>query len=62
MTCITCEIPIESNLKKLPGVQSARASAAKGAVTIHYDPLKITVQQMIETINSTGYRAQIPQS
>lgn len=62
MSCVTCEVPIEAKLKKLPGVHSAKASAAQGAVTVHYDPLKVTVQQMAEAIGAAGYRAKLPQS
>lgn len=62
MSCVTCEIPIEANLKKLPGVHSAKASSAQGTVIVHYDPLKVTVQHMAEAISAAGYRAKLPQS
>jgi len=62
MSCVTCEIPIEANLQKLPGVRSAKASSAHGTVTVHYDPLQVTAQQMAEAISAAGYRAKLPQS
>ncbi len=42
------------------GVESARVSAAAKAATVEYDPAKTNPEQLVATINSTGYRATLP--
>ena len=61
MTCLTCELTVESSLKRLPGVASADANVAQQHVTVHYDPAQVTVEQLMAAINQTGYQASRPQ-
>lgn len=61
MTCLTCELTVESSLKRLPGVASADASIAQQTVTVSYDPAQVTVDKLIASINQTGYKASRPQ-
>ena len=61
MTCLTCELTVESSLKRLPGVASADASVAQQIVTVSYDPAQVTVDKLIAAINQTGYKASRPQ-
>ena len=60
MTCVTCTIPVENSLKKLEGVQAAKASIPKKSVTVIYDPQQVQVERLVEAVNSTGYRALMP--
>lgn len=60
MTCLTCELTVESSLKKLPGVQSADARVAEQAAYVSYDSAQISLDEIIEAINKTGYRARSP--
>lgn len=62
MTCITCEVAVQRGLKKLPGVFDAKADAGTGTVTVQYDPLKVRIDQMTAAINSTGYKAALPET
>jgi len=55
MTCTSCEVHIESTLKKLPGVHGVKASYIDASAKIEYDPGKITKDQLIAAINETGY-------
>jgi copper chaperone CopZ len=61
MTCFTCELTVESSLKKLPGVQSADAKVNEAAAYVSYDPAKVSLVELIAAINKTGYRATQPQ-
>jgi copper chaperone CopZ len=61
MTCLTCELTIESGLKRLPGVQYADARVVEQAVSVRYNPAQISVEDMVEAINKTGYRARSPE-
>lgn len=55
MTCTSCEAHIESEVKKLSGISSVKASYEKKSATIEYDPKKIDESKIIAAINSTGY-------
>jgi len=60
MTCVTCEWGIEKALGKLDGVVEAKASAAEEKVLVRYEPGRVTFAQMIEAVDSTGYKASMP--
>jgi copper chaperone CopZ len=56
MTCSSCELHIESEVKKLHGVSFVKASYEKKLATIEYDEQKVDVDKIIESINGTGYK------
>ncbi len=60
MTCVTCEWGIEKALGKLDGVVEAKASSSEQKVLVRYEPGKVTFEQMIEAVDSTGYKALMP--
>ncbi|MDP3723871.1 MAG: mercuric transporter MerT family protein [Candidatus Omnitrophota bacterium] len=60
MTCLTCELTIESGLKRLQGIQHADARMAEQAVSVQYDPTQISLNDVVEAINKIGYRARLP--
>jgi len=60
MTCVTCEWGIEKALGKLEGVVEAKASSAEQKVLVRYEPGKVSFEQMIEAVDSTGYKASMP--
>ncbi len=55
MTCTSCEMHIEGEVKKLPGVSFVKASYEKGSAVIKYDDRKVNKEKIIATINGTGY-------
>ena len=60
MTCYSCTAHVEHSLKSLDGVQDAKASVPQKAVRVTYDPELISIEQLIDTVNKTGYRAHKP--
>ena len=58
--CVTCEIPVRHALRRIDGVKSAHVSAATKTATVDYEPAKTNPEQMVAAINSTGYRAALP--
>ncbi|PZR20465.1 MAG: mercuric transport protein MerTP [Flavobacterium psychrophilum] len=56
MTCSSCEMHIESEVKKLPGVSFIKASYERKSATIEYDEQKVDLNKIIKSINSTGYK------
>ncbi len=59
MTCGGCELGTRKVLTRLPGVTKADVSYEKGTAVVTYDPAKVTVDQMIATINTLGYTATV---
>lgn len=56
MTCSSCEMHIESEVKKLPGVSFVKASYENKSATIEYNEQKVDINKIIASINSTGYK------
>jgi copper chaperone CopZ len=62
MTCFTCEVAVEKALGKLDGVVEAKASASEGKVLVRYESGRVTFDQMVDAVNTTGYTASLPGS
>src|SRR6266478_7850710 len=60
MSCATCEIPVRHALKRIDGVKSTHVSAATKSATVDYESAKTNPQQLVSAINSSGYRASLP--
>lgn len=60
MSCFTCEISVQSAVKKLPGVYQVKASAKDKLALVSYDPEKTSLNQIVAAINETGYKAEKP--
>jgi copper chaperone CopZ len=60
MTCATCEIAVRHTLKRVDGVKSAHVSVATKTATVDYEVAKTNPEQLVAAINSTGYRASLP--
>lgn len=58
MTCTSCELHIENDVKKLPGISYVKASYEKGAVVVDYDDAKVDQEKIIAAINATGYSVE----
>ena len=56
MTCTGCENHVESEVNKLDGILSVKASYEEGNTSVKYDRTKVTEEQIIKAINSTGYK------
>ena len=61
MTCYTCTLTVEHSLKSLEGVQEAKASVPGKSVTVNYDTRQVSVEQLVEAVNKTGYQARRPE-
>jgi copper chaperone CopZ len=56
MTCTGCENHIQNEVNKLDGIISVKASYENGNTIVKYDRTKVLNQQIVESINSTGYK------
>jgi len=57
MHCQNCAASLEKKLKATAGVRAVRVSFEKKEAWIKYDDRTISVTQIREVINSTGYKA-----
>ena len=58
MTCGACAVSVRAALVRTKGVKSADVSAEKGTATVVYDDSVVNRQQLLETINKTGFKAE----
>jgi mercuric ion transport protein len=58
MTCASCELHIESEVKKIPGVSFVRASYDQGSTIVEFDEKKVDTDKIIAAINGTGYKVE----
>lgn len=58
MTCASCEHHIESEVVKLSGVSSVKASYADKSTVVIYDPQKVDEEKIVAAINETGYKVE----
>jgi copper chaperone CopZ len=56
MTCTGCENHVKSEVNKLDGILSVKASYKEGITIVKYDRTKVSEEQIINAINSTGYK------
>lgn len=60
LSCVTCEIAVRHGLRRIDGVKAMQVSAATKTATVDYEPAKTNPEQLVGAINSTGYRASLP--
>lgn len=59
MHCTSCPMSIDFDLEDTKGVKSVKTSYASQICEIEFDGEKLSIQQVIEVIEKTGYQAQI---
>jgi copper chaperone CopZ len=60
MSCVTCEIAVRHALRRIDGVKAAHVSVTTKTATVDYELAKTSPEQLVAAINSTGYRASLP--
>jgi Cu+-exporting ATPase len=55
MSCTTCGATIERTLVRIPGVEQANVSFASEKASIEYDPAKVNLARIKDTISQIGY-------
>ncbi len=57
MTCTGCENTIQTNLAKVPGIISVKASHTLGNAMVEYEPAKVDTAKIKEVVDGLGYNA-----
>jgi len=55
MTCTTCAATIEKGLAETDGVEQAKVSFASEKASVEYDPFKVDLARIKDTISQIGY-------
>ena len=55
MTCTNCAATIEKGLSKTPGVEQANVSFASEKASVEYDPSRVDLSKIKDTISQLGY-------
>ncbi len=61
MTCGACCVPVETAVNKLEGIVGAKADYEKGLATVTYEKDKVTVEKIVDAINTTSFKASMPE-
>ena len=59
MTCSACSAAVERNVKKLDGASDVNVNLVTNTMTVEYDEGALTDNDIIETVEKTGYGASI---
>ncbi len=57
MHCTSCSLSIDMDLEDMEGIKKSHTSYAKQETEVEFDPDKISLEKIIETIAKTGYTA-----
>ncbi len=55
MSCATCAVTIEKGLAETPGVSEARVNFASEKASVEYDPEKVDLAKLSQTVSELGY-------
>jgi Cu+-exporting ATPase len=55
MTCANCVSTIERNVKKMPGVNNTIVNLTTERAAIEFDPEKVSVEDLVQKIETVGY-------
>jgi len=58
MTCVGCEVTLESTLSKIEGVVTVKASASTDSAAITYDKSRTDVKTITKAIKTLGYEVK----
>jgi Cu+-exporting ATPase len=57
MTCASCVSHVEDALKEVEGVSQVAVNLATEQATVEFDPERATLNQLIEAVDDSGYKA-----
>lgn len=60
LSCASCSFAVRRALKKMDGVKSILPGPHEDEAVVTYDASKVKPEQLVEAINSLGYKAGTP--
>lgn len=61
MSCASCVAGVENGLKRLDGIESVSVNLATEQADIEYDEQQLSVDDLIEAVDDSGYEASLPE-
>ena len=58
MACGECEAHVNRAVRQLPGIKKVKSSRRKKQTVVEYDPAQVTVGQIRDAVNATGYEVK----
>lgn len=62
MHCTSCAMNIDGELEDTKGVKSAATNYVKQECEVEFEEEKVQLEQIIKTIETTGYQAELKQT
>lgn len=59
MTCKHCVARVEKGISELSGVEKVKVNLKKERATVKFDQSQVTENQIIDSIVTTGYEAEV---
>ena len=59
MMCAACQANVERAVAKLPGVSSVNVSLLGKSMIVDFDPEKVSIEQINETVDGAGYQCSL---
>ncbi len=59
MHCSSCAMNIDFDLEDLEGIKAAKTNYAKQESEVEFDEEKVKVEDIIKSVEKTGYKASI---
>lgn len=57
MHCTSCAMVIDMDLEDLEGVKFSKTSYVKGETEVEFDPEKLSLEKITESIKKSGYNS-----
>lgn len=58
ITCMDCVTHIANSVKRLPGARKISGNLTQNTVKVGFDPDKVSVEQIIQAIETAGYKVE----
>ena len=58
MSCSHCEHSVKTSVSSLAGVKDVKVELKTGKVTVEYDPAKVDLKTIQDTIEDQGYEVK----
>ena len=59
LSCPSCVAKIEKALQGLDGVQDAHVYFNTGRIQVEHDPQRVSAEELVKTVQATGYAAKV---
>ena len=59
LSCPSCVNKIETSLKALDGVQTAKVHFNTGRIEVEHDPQRVKTDELVKAVRKAGYESKV---